>query len=97
MVTKAGDLRDVSMYEYAWKGSHGVTDPNAKRELMTLGALMDHMNARRLPQMMDCAAQRWLSIQYSAANAGKNDQARLRELLPTDGSQLQPACMALLK
>ncbi len=46
--------------------------------------------------MMDLAAQRILSMQHSAANAGKTEQSRLRELLPSAGAGMASSGMALL-
>jgi hypothetical protein len=96
VVTKSGQLRDVSMFEWARTAKHGVTDPNALRELLHIGAAMHYVNRRKLPQLMDLMTQRVHSIQKSASAGGKQEEARKLELWPNEGGLTAPSGMALI-
>ena len=61
-------------------GGHydGVTDPKARRGVMTLGAIMGAANSKNYGNPMDIAAQRILPVQHASANQGKTATAALR-------------------
>ena len=74
----------------------GLTEVRDVREVQTIAAALDHINARDLSSAMDILCQRILSIQSAKKKGGSWEKAEQVELLPGSGHSLASGGMLAL-
>ena len=79
MVKKTGDLRKVSVQQWAEKYA-GLTELRDQREVLTIAAVMDAINTKDLEIAMDILAQRVVAVQQAKSKGGTWEKAEKLEL-----------------
>eukprot|EP00974_Lingulodinium_polyedra_P108820 10532385-Lingulodinium_polyedra.AAC.1 len=80
-VQSTDQLRRVSVTQWAQQHA-GVADVRDQREVLTLAAILDHINADELACALDTLVQRVHAIQAAKSKGGKWDDAQRMELIP---------------
>ena len=93
-VRETKELRDVSLTDWVQKGGSTLTEIRDVREVTTLAAICDAIQADRLEEAMDLITMRIHALQSAKAKGGSWDKAQKLELIASQTADLLPAGLA---
>eukprot|EP00974_Lingulodinium_polyedra_P043378 4165135-Lingulodinium_polyedra.AAC.1 len=94
-VSRSRQLRQVSVATWAQRMA-GVSDVRDVREIMTIAAAMDRIQASEIEAAMDILSQRILAIQVAKGKGGTWDKAEKLELIGGSGGSLASSALLAL-